>query len=83
MKKENTDRAHYYSHENWGAYLFMTSYEFRTRVEARQALPLIALHMEPNLKNSSVLKNIPESLLEDLKLLHECDKLGSERLVIE
>ena len=82
-KNEKSDRAHYYSHENWGAYLFMTSYEFRTKIKVRQALPLIALHMELNLKNSSVLKNIPESLLEDLKLLHECDKLGSERLVIE
>ena len=78
-----TDKAHYYGHENYGAYLFMTSYDFVTsggfKQEFEKAWLLIALHMEFGSRNSKVLKEIPKSAREALGLLNECDTLGSIR----
>lgn len=82
-KKKTTDKAHYYGHENYGAYLFMTSYDFVTSGSLQpafeQALLLIALHMEFGSRKSKVLKEIPKSAREALELLNECDMLGSVR----
>nr|DAH79584.1 MAG TPA: AAA domain protein [Caudoviricetes sp.] len=82
-KKMITDKAHYYGHENYGAYLFMTSYDFVTsggfKQEFEKAWLLIALHMEFGSRNSKVLKEIPKSAREALGLLNECDTLGSIR----
>lgn len=82
-KKMITDKAHYYGHENYGAYLFMTSYDFITsgslKQEFEKAWLLIALHMEFGSRNSKVLKEIPKSAREALELLNDCDRLGSVR----
>lgn len=82
-KKMITDNAHYYGHENYGAYLFMTSYDFVTSGNFKQVFEkawlLIALHMEFGSRNSKILEKIPKSAREALELLNECDTLGSVR----
>ena len=81
--KTNGEKAHYYGHENWSAYLVLSSYDCATAGELTgayfYAVELIALHMELYKKNSSILEVLPEDELEDLKLLKKYDILGSVR----
>ena len=81
--KTNGEKAHYYGHENWSAYLVLSSYDCATAGELTgayfYAVELIALHMELYKKNSSILEVLPKDEVEDLKLLKKYDILGSVR----
>ena len=78
------NRATYYGHENWSAYLYMTSKEYWERVSYKDdlkgncgdgALVLIALHMELY-KESKILDKLSPECLDALYVLKECDDKG-------
>ena len=77
-------RANYYGHENWSAYLYMTSKEYweLTSCPSDQignsgdaALYLIALHMELY-REGKILDRLSLECLESLYILKECDDKG-------
>ena len=83
-KGNRRDRATYYGHENWSAYLYMTSKEYWGQVSYEDdlrgncgdgALFLIALHMELY-KESKILDRLSPECLEALYILKECDDKG-------
>ena len=83
-KGNRKNRATYYGHENWSAYLYMTSFEYwnLNRVigdgmpsVADGALYLIALHMELY-RESKILDRLSPECFEALRILKECDDKG-------
>lgn len=83
-KGNRRHRATYYGHENWSAYLYMTSSEYwnlngvfedGTPSVADGALYLIALHMELY-RESKILDKLSPECLEALYILKECDDKG-------
>ena len=83
-KGNRKNRATYYGHENWSAYLYMTSSEYwnlngvienRAPSIGDRALYLIALHMELY-KESKILDKLSPECLESLRILKECDNKG-------
>lgn len=82
-KKGNlTERARYYGHENWGAYLFISSKEYAEATDKEKeekldiALYLIALHMELYKEKSPIYEALPDELKEMLLILKACDEGG-------
>ncbi len=83
-KGNRKNRATYYGHENWSAYLYMTSFEYWNLngvIEdgmpsvADGALYLIALHMELY-REGKILDRLSPECLEALYILKECDDKG-------
>lgn len=83
-KGNRRNRATYYGHENWSAYLYMTSSEYWNLngvIEdgmlsfADGALCLIALHMELY-REGKILDKLSPECLEALYILKECDDKG-------
>lgn len=74
MKDEPTTIAHYYSHENVGAYLYLT-YCYHSSIDLHIA-NLIAHHMD-FFKGEKYLQKIEDrfgkDFIRDLRLLHEAD----------
>lgn len=77
-------RANYYGHENWSAYLYMTSKEYWELTSCPSgpmgnsgdgALYLIALHMELY-REGKILDRVSPECLESLYILKECDDKG-------
>ena len=83
-KGNRKNRATYYGHENWSAYLYMTSSEYWNLngvIENGEpstgdgALYLIALHMELY-RESKILDKLSPEFLESLRVLKECVNKG-------
>lgn len=83
-KGNRKNRATYYGHENWSAYLYMTSSEYWNLngvledgmpSVADGALYLIALHMELY-REGKILDKLSPECLEALYILKECDDKG-------
>lgn len=81
MKGEPSDIAHYYSHENCGAYeaLFYLDEKIIRFNDLLDAVTLINYHMRPYMAKSDKAKNkLKETVGEDLyyflEILHEADK---------
>lgn len=83
-KGNRQNRATYYGHENWSAYLYMTSSEYwnlngviKNGVPSigDEALYLIALHMELY-REGKILDRLSPECLEALYILKECDDKG-------
>lgn len=74
--------AHYYSHENVGAYYCLCSEEFETNILSTESIFYINYHMLPfQIKEEKTkdkyIKLFGERLFNNLMLLHECDKIAS------
>lgn len=83
-KGNRQNRASYYGHENWSAYLYMTSSEYWNLNGVIEegvpsigdgALYLIALHMELY-REGKILDRLSPECLEALYILKECDDKG-------
>lgn len=83
-KGNRQNRATYYGHENWSAYLYMTSSEYWNLNGVIEngvpsigdgALYLIALHMELY-REGKILDRLSPECLEALYILKECDDKG-------
>lgn len=83
-KGNRKNRATYYGHENWSAYLYMTSSEYwnlngvienGVPSSGDGALVLIALHMELY-REGKILDKLSPDCLEALYILKECDDKG-------
>ena len=83
-KGNRKNRATYYGHENWSAYLYMTSSEYWNLNGVIEngapsigdgALYLIALHMELY-REGKILDKLSPECLEALRVLKECDDKG-------
>lgn len=80
-KGEVTEEAHYYGHQNYGAYLSLLDSTYSDRIFDRLYLAnLIQYHMEPYFRDEKGLAKLKEQvgsvLYEDLELLNEVDELA-------
>lgn len=77
-KGEITDTAHFYNHENWGAYLSLVRFYAYSNEDRLYIAALITYHMEIFRRGEAISKfyeqfaQYPE-FITDLKLLHACD----------
>ena len=75
---EHTEEAHYYGHESFGAYYYLTSH--KATKEVQHIGQLINYHMRPFVWEKSKkaynrdLKEFGKDFMEELKELHEADK---------
>lgn len=77
MRGEPTEVAHFYSHQNYGAYLMLANDDIGNRTDAFYASVLITYHMEAFTRSEDSYNNLLEELEElgnDLKILHWCDE---------
>ena len=80
-KGEVTKDAHYYGHQNYGAYLSLLDSTYSDRIFDRLYLAnLIQYHMEPYFRDEKGLVKLKEQvglmMYEDLKLLNKVDRLA-------
>lgn len=75
-KRETTEIAHYYDHQNVSAYLYLgkrwCSEDIRLRISY-----IINMHMEPFFNESKYFKNMDPELKKLVLLFNECDKRGA------
>ena len=75
MKGEKTDIAHYYNHENVGAYFILNYYTGPNRL---MVAALVRYHMAPYYYGEKKMKQLKRILGEQayslLLVLHECDR---------
>lgn len=74
-KGESTDVAHYYSHENVGAYFIFGLFPGGADSDAIYASWLVNSHMCQFI-NEKYYKSLPTYLKEQVNLIHEADKLA-------
>ena len=80
-KGEVTKDAHYYGHQNYGAYLSLLDSTYSDRIFDRLYLAnLIQYHMEPYFRDEKGLMKLKEQvglmMYEDLELLNKVDRLA-------
>ena len=83
MLEDGTNEAHYYGHQNAGAYFYLNDLANLNENGLEYCLEvalLIQYHMEPFLRNKKGLKRLEQlvgyNLFFDLMQLHQCDKFA-------